>query len=303
MSDDHAFLAAVRETPDDLALRLVYADWLEERGDERHELIRVEAAMRAVPIWSDEFQRLKPTRNRLRTTLPQEWLATMDYLPKHRPMFGTLPPTAAERWRLAEEFIDIWHGGLKPGDGYTESEVMTIEARLGIRLPGTFRDWHMRAGKRGDIWSRNERFLPLNLLQLQSGNLIIRRENQVYFRWHIRPEHMNQFDPPVYCGDSNGMVAEAVSSFMLLCLVFESQFGRIWAEVHPRPDGSQVLSSRFQKADLPARYWVDHDVEVWESGDMIVMFDTNEWGYANCRTEDAYEQLASEFGERIIRLD
>ena len=33
MGEDEAFLAAIRAQPTDGTLRLVYADWLEERGD------------------------------------------------------------------------------------------------------------------------------------------------------------------------------------------------------------------------------------------------------------------------------
>src|SRR5262245_15136360 len=39
--EDAAFLAAVLSDPDDTATRLVYADWLEERGDLRGEFLRV----------------------------------------------------------------------------------------------------------------------------------------------------------------------------------------------------------------------------------------------------------------------
>ena len=43
MNDEVAFLAAITAAPDDEALRLVYADWLEEHGDAaRAELIRLQ---------------------------------------------------------------------------------------------------------------------------------------------------------------------------------------------------------------------------------------------------------------------
>jgi uncharacterized protein (TIGR02996 family) len=42
MTPDEAFLHVVVESPDDDAPRLVYADWLEERGDPRGEFIRVQ---------------------------------------------------------------------------------------------------------------------------------------------------------------------------------------------------------------------------------------------------------------------
>lgn len=42
MTDESAFLRRICEQPDDVDLRLVYADWLEERGDPRGEFIRVQ---------------------------------------------------------------------------------------------------------------------------------------------------------------------------------------------------------------------------------------------------------------------
>jgi uncharacterized protein (TIGR02996 family) len=41
MQDEQTFLQAMQENPEDIALRLVFADWLEERGDPRGELIRL----------------------------------------------------------------------------------------------------------------------------------------------------------------------------------------------------------------------------------------------------------------------
>jgi uncharacterized protein (TIGR02996 family) len=41
MAQEQAFLQALLENPRDLGLRLIFADWLEERGDARGELLRV----------------------------------------------------------------------------------------------------------------------------------------------------------------------------------------------------------------------------------------------------------------------
>jgi len=41
MQDETAFLEAMQEHPEDISLRLVFADWLEERGDPRGELVRL----------------------------------------------------------------------------------------------------------------------------------------------------------------------------------------------------------------------------------------------------------------------
>src|SRR5262249_25691611 len=42
MDNDKAFLRAIADNPTDRATRLVYADWLEERGDPRAEFLRVQ---------------------------------------------------------------------------------------------------------------------------------------------------------------------------------------------------------------------------------------------------------------------
>jgi uncharacterized protein (TIGR02996 family) len=46
VSQEEAFLRAIIESPNDDVPRLVYADWLEERGDPRSEFIRVQCALK-----------------------------------------------------------------------------------------------------------------------------------------------------------------------------------------------------------------------------------------------------------------
>jgi uncharacterized protein (TIGR02996 family) len=66
--------------PDDDAPRLIYADWLDEHGDsDPAELIRVCQAMRRLPVFADDYWRLKARRNQLRTRCPADWLAATGY--------------------------------------------------------------------------------------------------------------------------------------------------------------------------------------------------------------------------------
>lgn len=52
MTDRHAILTAIRETPDDDTPRLVFADWLEEHGEpERAELIRAQIERARIGGW------------------------------------------------------------------------------------------------------------------------------------------------------------------------------------------------------------------------------------------------------------
>ncbi|SRR5579871_3008402 len=74
MNADADFLAAIRANPDDDALRLVYADWLEERGDVRSELLRLELIVdRAAHPDLHELARLQE----LQHTLDRDWLLTV----------------------------------------------------------------------------------------------------------------------------------------------------------------------------------------------------------------------------------
>src|SRR5579862_3542121 len=45
MNDEQRFLQAILAAPDDDTPRLIYADWLEERGDVRAEFIRVQCEL------------------------------------------------------------------------------------------------------------------------------------------------------------------------------------------------------------------------------------------------------------------
>jgi uncharacterized protein (TIGR02996 family) len=65
MHDEHAFLQAMQEHPEDSALRLVFADWLEERGDERGTLLRLLHTL----TQSVHVRRRRELENRLRNLL------------------------------------------------------------------------------------------------------------------------------------------------------------------------------------------------------------------------------------------
>jgi uncharacterized protein (TIGR02996 family) len=54
MTDETNFLNAIRATPRDQVLRLVYADWLDDRGDPRGELVRIEEA---IPAFLRDYMR------------------------------------------------------------------------------------------------------------------------------------------------------------------------------------------------------------------------------------------------------
>ncbi len=50
MKDEMGFLDALLENPDDDTTRLIYADWLEERGDIRGQYLRLEHQLAQIPL-------------------------------------------------------------------------------------------------------------------------------------------------------------------------------------------------------------------------------------------------------------
>src|SRR4051812_10910093 len=77
MTTADAFLEAIREEPDDDAVRLIYADWLEERGDPRGEFIW--AQVEAARLERDDSRRA-PLRARAWELLQANWEAWVEPL-------------------------------------------------------------------------------------------------------------------------------------------------------------------------------------------------------------------------------
>jgi uncharacterized protein (TIGR02996 family) len=82
--------AAITAAPDDPSAYLVYADWLQSRGDPRGELIALQHAMRANND-VEEFARFRKHEEVLRTEHAAEWLG---------PTLASLPRRARFDWRL-----------------------------------------------------------------------------------------------------------------------------------------------------------------------------------------------------------
>jgi uncharacterized protein (TIGR02996 family) len=144
MSEEAAFLRAVQANPNDVAVRLVYADWLEERGDPRGEYLRIACALSS-PTTTPSGKGPKPRPRRatlwarlqtLRPTLDIKWLARVGGL------FHFLAATnARERMDELEHFIEFWYGPWKPEYGEPESRLRKLP------LPYPLRRFYAFAGR------------------------------------------------------------------------------------------------------------------------------------------------------------
>src|SRR5262249_379898 len=77
MAQDEGFLRAIIEEPDDVGLRLIYADWLEERGDPRGEFIRVQCQLENLESYDPRGTELRAREGELLAAHEREWLGEL----------------------------------------------------------------------------------------------------------------------------------------------------------------------------------------------------------------------------------
>ena len=136
MTEDEAFLAAIRENPRDDTTRLVYADWLDERGDPRGEWLRIHVQLKQFVADGRLYYPLANRQQRLEwdAEIDPAWLMTV-----RRPSWTG---TEIRNWR---EFYDALN--IEP-EGWEETvpkptveQLDRFEAETGFRLPQSYREY------------------------------------------------------------------------------------------------------------------------------------------------------------------
>jgi uncharacterized protein (TIGR02996 family) len=116
MSDEKVFLDALRKDPDDDDARLVYADWLEERGDVRAEYLRLEYQLPRV------LRRLAE----LQAQLDPAWLKAVGR--RRKVVLVSCPPL--EKIQVIKVVREVTGLGLKESKDLVESTRPTIKDDL-----------------------------------------------------------------------------------------------------------------------------------------------------------------------------
>jgi uncharacterized protein (TIGR02996 family) len=75
--DESTFLQAILDEPEDDGLRLIFADWLEERGDARGEFIRVQCELARMPAKDARRRRLQERERALLYKHERRWLGPL----------------------------------------------------------------------------------------------------------------------------------------------------------------------------------------------------------------------------------
>jgi hypothetical protein len=155
-------------------------------------------------------------------------------MPQPSPLLN-LPSTRVERWDLLWTFITEWYHPLRPGDGYTKSEMQQSAARLGAPLPAALCEWYEAVGRRDDIWRQQDALLSPQELFCEEGVLHFCIENQSVTSWGVRTEDLSQEDPPVVVQDEREewiVQSPQLSQFVLHLAAFVVQFGGGTAQIH-----------------------------------------------------------------------
>jgi uncharacterized protein (TIGR02996 family) len=296
LCDDESYLKAITATPNDRLLRRLYADWLEALKPPRTELIRVCEAMRDVPVWSDRYWELKARRNELWEQLPLDWLEATGYDGSYYdPVFRDgVPDGVRERWRLIREFTERWHGITVPDVGGRQAEIAQAEARLGLTLPPSLREFVAYVHDLGDCSRAHDplnyntvfhsayfllhhlhRHSALSLIHftLDSGVLGIAREDLAdadpctYFFDEIVDENGAYFPPPsTRPHQSPSFCAASLSLSIFQCLFIQlpragnlEEHGANLDEWLPRLATEFPIHARFD------------DAHIFESNEMLVL--------------------------------
>jgi uncharacterized protein (TIGR02996 family) len=148
MNKDEAFCQAIRKNPADDSLRLVYADWLEERDDPRGEYLRLSHALDELPLSEERADEYLPRLRELQGAIDPQWLALVSAgrvsLIYHRKAFAL----TGEKPVLSKtnvQAIEKW------------------ERQSGEILPASLREWYSLEGAEERLRGAVDGYSPTSL--------------------------------------------------------------------------------------------------------------------------------------------
>ncbi len=289
MNPETAFLATIHESPRDTTLRLIYADWLEDRGDLRGELVRIEEEMRQLPVFSDRYWQLKVRRNDLRAQAPTDWLEAMRYGTDCLPIFAHgVPDGWKERWRLIREFMERWHRFPLPDVGGREKEIREVEEHFGRTFPPSVREWIAFAH---DVRRADDPFVLRDVYHMEeleghsAVSLLLQCEGD--YHWAIRHEDLGLPDPPVYGfhwdlenGDESTFVPDEQNPIAAELTAFVLEYAMGYTHTPGGGFGTEVADPSKLIRDLRATFPVQArfgDTELFEAENILVRLYPPEW--------------------------
>lgn len=134
-AEELPFLAEIGAAPDDDGPRLVFADWLEERGDIRGEMLRIGCALARLELDDPQYDALAAREAELREPCKAEWLARLPQVKDVK--LGTPNPYRfdAQMWRRGEEPSPFQRGLLDhlTANGNETTDFRSLIESYGVR--------------------------------------------------------------------------------------------------------------------------------------------------------------------------
>ncbi|MGO4615413.1 hypothetical protein AB4305_13180 [Nocardia sp. 2YAB30] len=131
----------------------------------------------------------------------------------------------AGAWQFIKGFAAHWSSPLTAADGWTDAELAAVENRLGFRLPLAMREAYGLFGRRADLTSNQDEFLPPDRLQMDEDGemLTFRVENQGIWDLGISMADLAVPDPPVMVrsdifDESSDICLPWLDRFSLACI-------------------------------------------------------------------------------------
>jgi uncharacterized protein (TIGR02996 family) len=78
MDEENGFIQAILADPENEALRLIYADWLEERGDPRGDFLRLDCALRRMSKDEEDYAATEARWREMRAVFQPDWLKVLE---------------------------------------------------------------------------------------------------------------------------------------------------------------------------------------------------------------------------------
>ena len=136
MAVEESLLAQLAEHPEDDVTRLVYADWLEERGDRRAEYLRLELALARSPEGSVEATVLEGRLRVFQPGMDHRWLRRAG---KRFGVWLVAIPPARKIWMIRATRLTTGRG-LAEAKGFVESLPRALGDNLTFPEAGWLRD-------------------------------------------------------------------------------------------------------------------------------------------------------------------
>ena len=110
--------------------------------------------------------------------------------------------TKTEFWTSYHLLVKRLLHPIRKSDGFSETEIVEAEQRLGLTLPRLLREFYLLTGAREDINGSYNRLLDPEDLFIDNDTLVFYEENQAVCVWGVARGNLNEENPPVVRKDN-----------------------------------------------------------------------------------------------------